>query len=182
MTIKNIDCKTLENWLNKGEAILIDVREEAEHQAKNIPNSKLIPLSQISKNNLPNFAGKKLVLHCHSGKRSSMACQKLLNEDANLEIYNLEGGICAYENSAFAIEKSQNNFLPLDQQVQLIIGLTLFISSALTYFISEKFLIIPIFLGLGLSFAGITGFCGLALLVAKCPWNKGSSANKNCKI
>lgn len=182
MAIKNIDSKTLESWLNKGEALLIDVREPSEHQAKNIKESHLIPLAQIAKNNLPDFSNKKLVLHCHSGKRSNMACQKLLSEDPNLEIYNLEGGICAYENSGCATKKSQKNFLPLDQQVQLTIGLGVFIGSALAFFVNIAFLIIPAFFGAGLIFAGTTGFCGLALLMAKCPWNKGCKNNANCKI
>ena len=44
---------------------------------------------------------KKLVLHCRSGKRSLTAGAKLLEENPNLEIYNLEGGIIAWNNCTF---------------------------------------------------------------------------------
>lgn len=174
---KNINCTTLKNWLASQEAILIDVREVAENEAQKIKGSHLIPLGEISKNKLPNFANKKLVIHCHSGKRSQSACNKLLNEDPNLEIYNLEGGILAWINAGNAVESNQKFFLPLDRQTQLAIGIVVFITSLLGYFVDKLFFIIPTFFGAGLCFAGITGWCGLAILLSKMPWNKGKKIN-----
>ncbi len=96
MTVKNIDAKTLKKWLENNEAIVVDVREPAEHEAEKISGSNLLPLAKVCKSSLPKYENKKLVLHCRSGKRSASACQKLLGEDSNLEIYNLEGGISAW--------------------------------------------------------------------------------------
>lgn len=96
MPIKTVDVTTLKSWLKSGEAILVDVREPAEFQAANIPSATLIPLATISKSALPNTDGKKLVMHCKAGMRSLSACDKLLAEDPNLVIYNLEGGIDAW--------------------------------------------------------------------------------------
>ncbi len=182
MTIKNIDSQTLKKWLENDEAVLVDVREPSEHAAKNIKQANLIPLSQICENKLPEIKNKKLVIHCHSGKRSQMACEKLLKENEDLEIYNLEGGITAFENSGCEINNSGKAFLPLDRQVQLIIGLTVLISSILAIFINAKFAIISAIFGAGLSFAGLTGFCGLAMIVARCPWNKCQKNVTSCKI
>lgn len=101
MTIKNINCQTLKDWISKDEAVLIDVREIEEYQKNNISLAKLIPLGTICKDSLPNNCNnKKIVIHCHAGKRSLMACEKLLKEDPTLELYNLEGGICAWNDSA----------------------------------------------------------------------------------
>lgn len=36
MTFKNIDAKTLKKWLENNEAIVVDVREPAEHEAEKI--------------------------------------------------------------------------------------------------------------------------------------------------
>jgi rhodanese-related sulfurtransferase len=181
MSVKNIDSQTLKKWLENDEAVLVDVREPSEHAAKNIKQANLIPLAQICSAKLPEIKNKKLVIHCHSGKRSQMACEKLLKENEDLEIYNLEGGISAFENSGCAVNSSGKNFLPLDRQVQLIIGLTVLISSILAIFINVKFAIISAFFGAGLAFSGLTGFCGLALLVARCPWNKCQKTT-SCKI
>ena len=42
----------------------------------------------------------------------------------------------------------------------------------LAFLIHPAFLIIPAFIGAGLTFAGLTDFCGMALLLAKLPWNQ----------
>lgn len=93
MSIENISAETLNDWLKNDEAILIDVREPFEYEAARIPNAILLPLAQISQDLLPDYGDKKLVIYCHVGQRSLTACYKLLNEDPELEMYNLEGGI-----------------------------------------------------------------------------------------
>ncbi len=182
MIVKNIDSATLKKWLENNEAILIDVREPAEHEAKKIDGANLIPLAKICKNSLPQYKNKKLVLHCASGKRSSNACQKLLSEDPNLEVYNLEGGILAWIAQGYEIKTSGKFFLPLDRQVQLTIGLGVVIGSVLGYLVNPKFFLLSGFFGAGLIFAGLSGCCALAILLAKMPWNKGSQKVNFCSI
>lgn len=172
MPFKTIDSKTLKNWLEKGEAVLVDVREPAEHAASNIDGAVLLPLGKINKTSLPLCAGKKLVIHCQKGRRGEMACKKLISENPNLDVYNLEGGIEAWSTNGFAVISSGKVFLPLDRQVQLTVGVCVLIGSLMGYFISPKFFLLTGFFGAGLTFAGLTGFCGLALLIAKMPWNK----------
>jgi hypothetical protein len=43
--------------------------------------------------------------------------------------------------------------------------------------VNPWFALIPLVTGCGLLFAGLTGFCGLALLLAKMPWNKTSTCS-----
>jgi rhodanese-related sulfurtransferase len=96
MAIHSVDAVTLKYWLDRNEAVLVDVREPGEHAVEKIEGAVLLPLSSISKNTLPTVGNKKLVIHCHLGRRSYRACEKLLSEDPNLEVYNLEGGIDAW--------------------------------------------------------------------------------------
>ena len=177
MDIKTIDSATLKRWLDNNEAVLVDVREPAENQAESIAGATLLPLANVSKQTLPETYGKKLVIHCRSGKRSSNACEKLLAEDPNLEIYNLEGGISAWAGGGHSVQTSNGFFLPLDQQVQLTIGSCVLLGSLLTYFVSPFFAIFTGFFGAGLTFAGLTGFCGLAMVMAKMPWNQKTKQN-----
>ena len=177
MTIKNIDSATLKKWLESGEALLVDVREPAENAANKIEGSHLVPLANVSKKNLPQFGDKKLVIHCASGKRSQSACAKLLAEDQNLEIFNLEGGISAWNASGNQVKSSGKFFLPLDRQVQLTIGVGVLSGSLLGYFVDPAFFILSGFFGAGLCFAAATGCCGLALVLAKMPWNKNVKTN-----
>ncbi|MBP7709720.1 MAG: DUF2892 domain-containing protein [Rickettsiales bacterium] len=182
MPIKNINPQTLKNWLENNEAVLVDVREPAEHAAENISEANLVPLTTLQKESLPNLANKKLVIHCRSGARSQKACDKLLAQDCNLEIYNLEGGISAWVGAGHEVNSSKKFFLPLDRQVQLVIGLGTLVGGLLTHFVSPLFLILPLFFGAGLTFAALTGYCGLAIFLTKMPWNKGVKAATSCSI
>ena len=71
------------------------------------------------------------------------------------------------------------------RQVQLVIGLILIASSALALTVDKNFAFIPAFLGCGLTMAGATGWCGLAILLSKMPWNKvqcGCGNVKSCSV
>lgn len=173
MPLRTIDANTLKNWLDKGEAVIVDVREPGEHNAAHIPGSTLLPLGGVNRSALPSAAsGKKLVLHCKAGKRGGTACEKLLAEDPNLEIYNLEGGLDAWSGAGYAVATSGRFFLPLDRQVQLTIGILVLLGVILGYAIHSGFFLLSGFVGLGLINAGLSGWCGMAILMAKMPWNQ----------
>lgn len=174
MPIKTIDAKTLKTWLDQGDAMLVDVREPGEHSAERISGATLLPLGKVCKDALPKHAGKKLVLHCKAGKRGAAACEKLLAAEPDLEIYNLEGGIDAWADSGQPVKKSGGFFLPLDRQVQLSIGIGVLLSVLLGYTLHSNFYLFAAFFGAGLTFAGATGWCGLAKLLARMPWNQSS--------
>lgn len=119
---KTVDAKTLKQWLERGEAVLVDVREPGEHRAAHIDGAHLLPLGRVSSHALPNASGKKLVVHCLKGGRGSQACEKLLAENPTLEIYNLDGGINSWSGAGLPVKTSGSRLLPLDRQVQLTIG------------------------------------------------------------
>ena len=106
MPIQTIDATTLKRWMDAGEAVVVDVREPAEHAAESIKGANLLPLGSISKAALPDYSGKKLVIHCRKGGRGGSACEKLLAEDPTLEVYNLEGGISAWAAAGHSVAAS----------------------------------------------------------------------------
>lgn len=171
--IKSIDVATLQSKLNNDEVILIDVREPFEFASQSIKSATNIPLGDIAPHTLPNCEGKMVVMQCRSGKRSLSACKKISEAvGTDIEICNLEGGIIAWNDAGFPTLCSDKKTLPLDQQVQLTIGIILIISSLLGYFVNPSFILVATFIGCGLSFAGLTGTCYLARVIAKMPWNK----------
>lgn len=182
MTVHTVDAKTLRHWLDTGEAVLVDVREPGEHGAERIPGATLVPLASICSDKLPECSGKKLVLHCKAGRRGGTACEKLLKERPGLELYNLEGGIDAWEKAGFGVEKSGGFFLPLDRQVQLTIGTGVLMGVVLGYMVHPGWFLFSGFFGLGLINAGLTGWCGLGLLMAKMPWNRKSQPKGGCHV
>jgi len=171
MTVLDIDVQAAKQWIDSREAILIDVREPAEHASQKIPNAQLHPGGAICFSGIPQ-TDKKILIHCQNGMRSRNACQKLMAENNELEVYNIKGGIEAWQQAGLPVEVSDKQILPLDRQVQLTIGLSILIFGLLGYFASPAFALGAAFFGAGLINAGLTGWCGLAKLMAKMPWNK----------
>jgi rhodanese-related sulfurtransferase len=110
MPIKEIDAEALNVWIANGEAVLIDVREPSEYAAQSIPGAVLLPLRDVCSTKLPPHEGKKLVMHCQIGKRGFNACEKLLKEDPNLQIYHLAGGLNAWRQAGQAMLSSGKKF------------------------------------------------------------------------
>lgn len=179
MPLKTVTANVLKGWLDKGEAVLVDVREPSEHAAQSIKGAVLIPLAKVNLAALPDTTGKKLVVHCQAGRRGGTACERLLSENPALDVYNLEGGIAAWEQLGEEVNCSGGFCLPLDRQVQLTIGLCLLLGSVMGYYVSPLFFVFTGFIGAGLTFAGLTGFCGLAMLIARMPWNQRGVKNSN---
>jgi phage shock protein E len=66
-------------------AVIIDVRTPGEFASGNVPNSKNIPLNNLSAE-LSALQGKKVIAVCASGMRSGNACKMMRN--AGIECYN----------------------------------------------------------------------------------------------
>jgi hypothetical protein len=87
-------------------------------------------------------------------------------------VRSLEGGIVAWKSAGLRVERSNRGGLPLMRQVQLVIGLGTLTGALFALLANPLFAIIPAFFGAGLTMAGLTGWCGLAILLSKMPWNR----------
>ena len=58
------------------------------------------------------------------------------------------------------------------QQVQITIGLGVLTGVILSRTVHPDWVFLSAFFGAGLVFAGSTGWCGLAILMSKMPWNR----------
>lgn len=126
MTILQVSPKTVQKMLDDGEAVLVDVRENDEYKKAHIAQARLLPLSMISLDaaHLPAHKDKKLIVHCRSGKRSMMACEKLQAEAPKQDFYNMEGGIMAWEAQGLDVRSNQTDYV-LDYRAQMILGLVM---------------------------------------------------------
>lgn len=166
-----VDPKTIQGWMQCDEAVLIDVREPVEHAAERISGARLVPLSAFDPKTLPPAEGKKLVLLCRTGRRSTEAGQKLLAAGYP-EVYHLQGGLTAWKETGCPVEASADAPLDLMRQVQITAGSLVFLGTVLGAAVSPWFLLLSGGVGAGLIFAGATGTCGLAMLLARMPWNR----------
>lgn len=170
-SITSIDAVEAEQLSSKN-AVFIDVREPAEFNTLHIPGAKLYPLSTIKAEHLAQFHDADIVIYCQKGLRGEKACRKILDTHPNSKLVNLSGGIEAWQQQGYATVKGKSNVIALDRQVQITIGTLVFCFSLLAYISHTNFLFVPMFMGAGLIFAGISGFCGLARVLALAPWNR----------
>ncbi len=105
--IETIDAHTLHDWIEKDEALLIDVREAHEHARAHIPAARLMPLSRIASELLPDPEGRKVVICCASGNRSLMAADRLFADHYG-SVCNLDGGIAAWQLAGYEIAQDEN--------------------------------------------------------------------------
>lgn len=172
MKLLHVHAPTLKSWLDAGEATVIDVREPAEFASGHIAGALSQPLGNVCCNRLPAAQGK-LVVQCKAGRRSQQACAQLLSENPELTLYQLEGGLDAWQAAGFPLQGDGRRVLPLDRQVQLAIGATLLAASIAGYLgVQPLLFLLTGAVGFGLCVAGMTGFCGMARLLARAPWNR----------
>jgi len=170
-TMQDVEATTLKVWLERGEALLIDVREPPEYAAEHIPDARLLPLSTLDPARVPQEAGKKVVLHCVMGMRSAQAGQKLLDAGFTT-VYNFRGGVQAWKDAGYATARGQRTPLSLQRQVQIVSGSLVLLGTLLGVIVSPWFLLLSGVVGVGLVQAGVSGTGGMATLLARLTYNK----------
>jgi len=147
----------------------IDVREPMEVAGGHIAGSLNVPLGRLGEAELP--AGP-LVLVCQSGNRSARGVQLLLERGHPAPVSDLEGGILAWQQAGLPLRRLQNAPLPLMRQVQIAAGSLVLLGLVLSQLLAPAWILLTWFVGAGLLFAGLSGFCGMARLLALMPWNR----------
>lgn len=104
--IKEVGVLEATQLINHRDAVVVDVREDKEWAVSHISHAKHIPLGQLSGRlkELEKFKSKPIVVMCRSGQRSASACGTLKKNGFN-EVFNLKGGIIAWEQANMPVEK-----------------------------------------------------------------------------
>lgn len=159
-------------------AYLLDVRTSGEFAAAHVPGATLIPLAELDAAAFcrEHTAHQPVYVLCQSGGRARRAIEKLQGAGFNGCVL-VEGGTQAWMDAGLPVNRGESKVLPLMRQVQIVVGAVSAIGAALALTVNPKFALIPLVTGGGLLFAGVTGFCGLALVLAKMPWNKRTSCD-----
>ena len=148
--------------------LLVDVRSPLEFESERIEGSVNIPLETLETrlDEIPDRAD--LVVVCRTGVRATIAAESLARGGRRARV--LDGGVHAWRRARLPLREGRKR-LPVDRQVQLIAGSMVLTGIGLGLTVSPWFLALSAFFGAGLTFAGATGTCGLALVLMKMPWN-----------
>lgn len=169
MSVQTITPKRLSELKAAGENVeLIDVRTPAEFREIHVGFARNVPLDRLGASGLAE--GGRIYVMCRSGNRGREACEKLFN-DAGVDVVNVEGGVLAWEEAGLPVIRGKKT-IPLDRQVRIAAGSLVLLGAVLSALVSVYWMALPAFVGAGLVFAGVTDTCGMAMLLARMPWNR----------
>ncbi|MFM1847157.1 MAG: hypothetical protein RL417_631 [Pseudomonadota bacterium] len=155
---------------SKSRNLLLDVRTPAEFGDAHIEGAILHPVTDLDPNVVKQLAeGKdRCVLVCRSGNRARQAAEKLSASMSNLTI--LEGGVGAWEAAGLPLVRGRKA-ISLERQVRIAAGSLVVLGAILGTIFHPAWYGLCAFIGAGLVFSGVTDTCGMALMLAKMPWN-----------
>lgn len=169
-------------YSNADGALLVDVRTQAEFQSQHVPNSKCIPLDELNREAIAQHQqhpDQPVYLICRSGNRSGMALRKLSDAEFNHAV-SVSGGIMAWQDAGYPVNAGGRKVISLDRQVRITAGTLAAVGTLLGLFVNQWCFILPLGIGCGLVFSGLTDTCALGAVLAKMPWNKGACADGKC--
>lgn len=96
--------------INHEDAIVVDVRENQEYAQGYILDSLHIPLSNFNaqQSKLEKHKNVPIIVNCNSGHRSVQAC-KILKKSGFEKVYNMRGGILAWQSASLPIHKGKKS-------------------------------------------------------------------------
>jgi rhodanese-related sulfurtransferase len=169
--LREIDAPTLKAWLDADKAVLIDIREADEYPREHIAGSRLVPLSGFNSHDFDHDHGKIGVFHCASGNRTCQAAPQILAAGF-AEVYRLKGGLASWKGAGLPINVNRKAPISIMRQVQIVAGTMMVLAAILAVLVSPWFIALGAFVGVGLMFAGLSGTCAMANLLAVMPWNR----------
>jgi len=158
-----------------GQAQLVDVRSLSEFASGHIPAAVNIPMDQIEARLDDLRPNASIVLVCQSGKRARMTAGLL--EPCRRQIAVLEGGTDAWIRAGLPVVASVKTRWSLERQVRLGAGLLVLAGATLAFAVNANWLFLSAFVGLGLTFAGLTDICPMAEILERMPWNGRTHCN-----
>lgn len=154
-----------------GNAIIVDVRTPAEFSEVRAKSAVNLPLDRLSKDALEATArGKQILFICRSGKRSEQALAQAASWGIPSD--NIIGGTIAWEQDGLPVERGERKVMSLERQVRIAAGGLVALGSVLALLGVTWALFVPLFVGCGLVFSGVTDTCGMAMILGRMPWNQ----------
>ena len=178
--LPTISVKRLAELRERGDAEVIDVRTPVEFRevhatgVRNVPLDSLDP--QVVIKERQGTANDPLYVICHAGDRASKACQQFIDAGYT-NVVNVEGGTQAWDEAGLPVVRGKKT-VSLERQVRIAAGFLVLLGAVLGFFVNSYFIGLSAFVGAGLMFAGITDTCGMAMMLAKMPWNQVPSPSE----
>ena len=174
MTLPSIGPHQARRLMDEG-AVLLDIREADEYARERIPGGRHLALSRLDDAELATDHGRAVIFHCRSGARTRSNADALATKVGDsCDAYMLEGGLDGWRKAGLAGHRP-----PAADRA----GSGRCRSAPAAWRCSERFSASPCRPGsspfrcssaAGCLLAGVTGFCGMAVLLQRAPWNRAA--------
>lgn len=172
--MKTISVGQLHQISKEGTVCILDVRTPAEFRGVHITGARLEPLDSFDPVQIAaRYEQRPLYLVCHAGSRSQKAAG-LLEQAGITDVISVDGGTRAWEAEGFPVTRGRG-VISIDRQVRIAAGGMVLLGVVISLFLHPGGIYLSGLVGAGLMFAGITDTCGLALVLARMPWNRGQA-------
>jgi rhodanese-related sulfurtransferase len=154
---------------------LIDVRTPAEFATLHAQGARLVPLDRLDPRAIAGSraasADEPIYIICKSGGRAAKACE-MFQAAGIPNVLSVEGGTDAWQRAGLPVVRGQGKVISLERQVRIVAGLLVLFGVVLGWLVHPVLFGLAAFVGAGLTFAGITDWCGMGLMIARAPWNQ----------
>ncbi len=172
--LPTISVQQLADQIQQHGVEVIDVRTPAEFHEAHIECARNVSLTMLDPHGVMRGRDKQspLFVICQAGSRGANACQRFLAMGYD-NVMNVEGGTGAWIAAGLPVVRGRKT-ISLERQLRIAAGLLVLLGAVFGYLWNVNFIGLSALVGAGLVFAGVTDRCGMALLLAKMPWNQGS--------
>lgn len=153
-----------------GRAVIVDVREPDEIRRTSLAQYIPAPSSVVRADCFPPpVAGMRTLILCQGGNRAGQVARTLAAA-GRTDVSVIAGGIRGWQAAGLPVT-SGGGSIPVMRQVLIAAGSMIAAFTALGAFVNPWFLAGAGFVACGLAFAGLTGICPMAKMLAAMPWN-----------
>ena len=146
-----------------GKVLFVDIRSAAEYRREHIAEAVCIPAAELAVK--PDAAA-------NADMRTAQAAATLAAAANGRTAYILDGGLQAWKKAGLPTIADRSAPLDIMRQVQIGAGSLVLLGIIGGAFLSPALYWLSAFVGAGLLTAGMTGFCGMAKILARMPWNR----------
>jgi len=174
--MKKVSVEVLDQWGGR----IVDVRTRDEFACERLARAECVPLDGLLSAAAQWDRAEPVLLMCKSGMRSAQGVQRLENQGFT-EVATLEGGIEACKRAGVEVIR-ERRMIPVFRQVMVAVGVVLLAGLFLAR-VDAHWMLLVWLMSAGLVFGGLTGYCPMAGLLARMPWNRvdaGTSEDRCC--
>jgi rhodanese-related sulfurtransferase len=167
---------------NQPNVRLLDVRTPAEYTSAHIAGAYNVPLDTLHEHAREIRANvtDPIVLVCQSGQRARRA-EDSLKAAGMHNLHVLDGGVNGWVAAGLAVRRGTKK-MSLERQVRIVAGTVAGAGGLLAALVHPAFGFVPAFVGGGLAFAGVTDTCGMAMVLARLPYNRTAACDVGAMV